>query len=313
MRRITPILASTAMLAALAACGGTTGVTKTVFATDAADTAVKALDDGKTLQSDSKTSSAMSVNHTTGDTAPTTADVSLAKNSQGGVTLTVNGVKQVFTGANATPDGHGYRVQTSNKDMSIYTWDKATVADALASSNTDYAQVWNYYVYNGKEPNTEGFAVLGTETKPDTLKGLPSATYNGRMTTKAYPNTGYVDNKTSILRLSGDVSMNADFGAGTVNGNIGNLTIRDPGTTTDVATSGSIAMDTAPISGNGFSGTLTPSGTFAGPTSTLTVSNGTYAGKFFGPNADQVGGTIGLKGNYDGEDGSGSGFFKASK
>lgn len=308
----TRIVAGTAMLAALGACGGTTSATKAVYS-DPVGTAVQALDAGKTLSTDDKTVTAMRLNQNTGDTSPTSATVSLAKNSQGGLTLTVNGDTHVFTSADATADGYGYEQKTSSTYAGVFSWDQNSVADALSSSNPDYAQIWGYQVDDGTVPNTRGFAVLGTETKAADLKNLPTATYNGWMVTETYPKAGFVDNATSKGRLRGDVTMSADFGAGNVSGNVSNLSIRDPGTTTDVSTAGSIAMDSAPITGNGFSGTLTPSGTFTGPSGALTVSNGTYAGKFFGPSADQVGGTISLQGNYAGTDGNGAGFFKASK
>lgn len=310
--------ASTAIFLALAACGGSNGSTGTMLFASDVGTAAQALDAGGTLSGSARTTSAANVNYATGDTSLTTADVSIKKNDQGGVTLTVDGVEQVFTSSDVTSDGKGYATDyaTDNKDVGLWTWNNASAADAIDPANPNYSQMWEYVtdqVNPGGGPDVTGFVVVGTETRPDTLASLPTASYNGRMYVKARPNSGFVNSQNSTTQIKGDVSMTADFGAGQVSGTVDALTIRDPGTTTDVATAGSIAMDPTAISGNGFSGSLTPSGSFAGPSGTLVMTDGAYAGTFFGPAAEEVGGAVTMQGTYDGTAVNGVGGYTASQ
>lgn len=308
--------ASTAMILALTACNGSNGATGTMLFASDVGTAAQALDAGETLSGSARTTSAANVNFDTGETGLTTADVSIKKNDQGGVTLTVDGVEQVFTSADISSDGYGYDISDAANDkyVSVFTYRDASAADTLDPSNPNYAQMWEYntnQVSAGGNPNLTGFVVVGTETKPEDIAGLPTATYNGRLYVKFRPDAGYDGGITG--RLSGDVAMTADFGAGEVSGSVGNLQLREPSTGTSVATAGSIAMDPAAISGNGFSGSLTPSGSFAGPSGALVMTDGAYAGTFFGPAAEEVGGAITMQGTYDGTAVNGVGGYTASQ
>lgn len=310
--------ASTAMILALTACNGSNGATGTMLFASDVGTAAQALDAGETLSGSARTTSAANVNFDTGETGLTTADVSIKKNDQGGVTLTVDGVEQVFTSAEISPDGYGYNIEdaANRKYVALWTWNNSSANAAIDPSNPNYAQMWEYstnQVDPTGQPNKTGFVVVGTETKPDVVASLPTASYTGRMAIKASPNSGFVNPPTSTTQIKGDVSMTADFGAGQVSGTVDALTIRDPGTTTDVAAAGSIAMDPAAISGNGFSGSLTPSGSFAGPSGALVMTDGAYAGTFFGPAAEEVGGAITMQGTYDGTAVNGVGGYTASQ
>lgn len=310
------------MLAALAACGsdggsGAGSPTTRNFAADAG-TAIKALDDGKTLTAQAGGSAAIDLNFNGGPTALTTASFDVKKNANGELTFTVNGVEQVFDTADRfieiNGESFGYEIadQANNRFINLFshTGELDTVLDP---NNPNYLQVWNYTTnqVNPGGADVRGYAVVGTETQGSALATLPSATYSGRARIDTYPAAGFVNSATSLSRVNGDLSMAADFGAGTIFGSIGNLDGNGPGQA-NAPIAGSIAMDQTAITGNGFAGTITPDATFLAATGTSGVS-GSYGGTFYGPAASQVGGTMTLTGTQNGQAINGIGFFRGDQ
>lgn len=308
------------MLAALAACdsgSGSGSPTTRNFAADAG-TAVKALDDGKTLTAQEGGSAAIDLNFNGGPTALTTASFDVKKNANGELTFTVNGVEQVFTSADRfiepTGESFGYEIDdpVNNRFVSLFSHvgDLDTVLDP---TNPSYLQVWNYSTnqVNPGGADVRGYVVVGTETQAAALATLPSATYSGRARIDTYPATGFVNTATSRSRVNGDLSMAANFGAGTISGQIDNLDGNGPGQA-NAPIAGSIAMDQTTITGNGFAGTITPDATFLAATGTSGVS-GNYGGTFYGPAASQVGGTMTLTGTQNGQAVNGIGFFRGDQ
>lgn len=284
-------------------------------------TAADALAANMTLTSNDTTSSKTSVvdwnNNTTALGAPAT--VSLKKNDQGGLTLTVNGVEQVFTSADLSSDNYGYQINDSknSKFVSLWAWDGNSMADQINGTNSygKYSHVWEYFTNQLGDPKqeTSGFAVLGTETKPAELAGMPTATYSGYSRSKMRQATGYMSEAANASVMGSAVSMTADFGAGTVSGALTNIRTRPKSSSTWTTVPGSISMDAASISGNGFAGTLTPDPTFKNTIGNPSISNGTYAGTFFGPAAEEVGGTLSAEGSGSGGAFNLNGFYQAKK
>lgn len=322
MGHIARLTTSAAMLAALAACdsgSGSGASTTRNFAADAG-TAVKALDDGKTLTAQEGGVASVDVNFGGGPTALVAHDVAIKKNASGELSLIIDGVEQAFTTADRfiEPDGSsfGYDINdpAGNRFIGLFS-QNGELDTVLDPNNPSYLQVWSFSTNQvGPDPNANeprGFAVVGTETQAAALASLPSATYSGYAQIDTYPTTGFVNSATSRSRVNGDLSMAADFGAATIFGSIGNLDGNGPGQP-NAPIAGSIAMDQTAISGNGFAGTLTPDATFLADTG-VSGTTGSYAGTFYGPSADQLGGTMTLTGSENGQAFNGIGFFRGDQ
>ena len=104
--------------------------------------------------------------------------------------------------------------------------------------------------------------------------------------------------------------MTANFGAGEVSGVMSNFVAEDE--FGDQALDGTVAMNTATFTQNGFKGTLTADDAFGAGGVTIDPTS-TYSGAFYGPSAEQVAGVINLTGS-DGTDGfNGIGYFIGQK
>ena len=335
------LVLSTAMIATLSACGGsssptasaTTGPTSVtpastqVYSSDAG-TAANALASGKTLTTDATMTSKMAaIDYSNGKPLNTKlvdpATVSLKTDTNGDVILTVNGVSQKFTTADLNANKYTYIVNdtTTKKYAQLSAYDGNNGAPTLISgtgTDTKYVQPWEFWT-NQLSGNTslynEGFFVVGTVTKPADLKGMPTATYSGKAHVLARASSGYTSFNASTMQVESDVKMTANFINGTVNGSLINIRSGPESTNPVVLTSnpGTILMNNAPISGNGFSGTVTPDSTFASTASNPTISSGTYSGNFFGPAADEVGGTLSLTGTNTSGAFNANGVFTATK
>lgn len=310
------IWTTTAMVAALAACSsGTANVqpsTTRVFAQDAG-VAAQALADGETLVAQQGGSAAMNLNYTTGDTGLTNATFEISRNVSGELTFTVNGVTQAFSPGDRIVDPNDgmvyeYQINDSANGVFVNLWnERVTLDEALDTTGTDYAQIWGYQTnqINGGQPDIQGYAAVGTETMASALSTLPTATYNGRARVTSAPTTGWVDWSTSMTRTRGDLAMTADFGAGTIGGQVSNVETRAAGAAAYVPVAGSIAMNQSNIVGNGFAGSLSADAALQASLDIGSSTTGTYSGGFYGPAAEQVAGTMTISGT----DGSGANPF----
>lgn len=320
MKLIVQLTTSTAILVALSACGSSSSSSSSSTPTtrqfaDTAGTASKALDDGATLTAQAGGSSALNLNYATGDTSLADASFALKKNADGELTFTVNGVEQAFTEADRSLfEGQvfGYQIadEENDKFVGLYSY-FGTLDESLDTDNDRYLQIWGYQSnqINNGPPDLRGYAVVGTETRPDALAALPSATYLGRARIDSYDTTGFVQNNVSQTQVRSDLNMTANFGSGTISGQMTNFEVRgqdQPG----VNIAGTISMDETSINGNGFSGTLTPDAALLAASQNSSLS-GTYGGSFYGPEGEQVGGTLAISGMGDeGDSFVGAGFFE---
>lgn len=304
MKRRTTLLACTAILTTLAACGGSSTRGTSIFSVDAG-TPGQALEDGRTLTAQDGEVVALDLNYDNDTSALADATFQLVKNTDGELTMRVNGTDYPFDPADRfiEIDGevYGYEIDEAERYISLFAW-RGTLDEALDPDTERYAEVWNYYVWDGTEPNKYGFAVVGTETKAEALAGMPTATYTGRARLNAFPDSGEPSFSTSRTVVRGDVEMTADFGAGTIAGQIDNLETRPAGGADFAATNGTIAMNETAITGNSFAGTTTPDADLRTALDLSDDTSGTYAGRFYGPNAEEVAGTL----TISGADGSGS-------
>ncbi|GLQ53773.1 hypothetical protein GCM10010862_10320 [Devosia nitrariae] len=236
-------------------------------------------------------------------------EFSIKKNDQGGVDVTIDGETISYSATDVDGD-YGWSKETEdglNRDL--YTAIGGTAEEVLAGAGRrPYHQIWSYFWDTGNESRLHGVAVVGAETRSEALEGKANATYSGWGLANIYPDdeaaAGY-----ERARIEGELNMAADFNASTISGAITDLSTetRSNGTwSASQAIAGSVAMDNAAIAGNEFSGNLTPS---ANLTATVGDFTGTYAGKFFGPNGEEVGGVLSITG----DDAVGTGFFSADE
>lgn len=323
MKTIIRLAGTSAMIGALAACGGGGsggGVTRQYA--DTAGTVGKAVQDGKTLTAQSGGSVGANLNYTTGDTGltATAPKFRVWKNANGELSYEVDGVVQDFTAAQREVDPndgntYGYTTNGVNNVWSGIWNYTGTLDEALDPNNPSYMTVWGYQTNqinpNG-QPDLKGYAVVGTETRPKDLAPLVSATYSGRARMDAHPDTGWVDNQTSRTRIRSDMNLAADFSAGTISGALTNFTIQPPGQA-EGAVAGSVSMDATTLSGNGFAGNLTPDAAFLTSLGANASLSGTYGGTFYGPAAEQVGGTLSATGSANGQGFNAIGYYTGTK
>jgi hypothetical protein len=152
-------------------------------------------------------------------------------------------------------------------------------------ANLDYTLYgrWNYRPDTTSDRNYQGYATAGYQTAPGGVPSSGSATYFGAGTAQVA--VIQQSNPQGALggNFTGDTTLNANFGNGTLTGTLGNM---KAGTESwhNVGLSGS-------ISGGAISGSTS---IVAGPTLPVGYgfsanSAGTFNGTFYGPNAEEVG------------------------
>jgi hypothetical protein len=195
-----------------------------------------------------------------------------------------------------------------------------TFADLFDSNiGSGYARrVGLYYSPAGEGLGYETRSVIGTETQDSMIAGLAAlnatATYSGRAginirdANQGWP--GFNGN------LSGDLDLVANFGSGKISGSMNNLFLELGAGQTTTSTSdpaGSIRLDEAAIQKNAFAGTMSPDAVLSAsdPAVATFAAGGKYSGAFYGPNAEEVGGTMTFDADVDGTRYLGIGNFVA--
>jgi hypothetical protein len=332
------------MIALLAACGGSDGVTNVAPPTraepeptvpaptepeptvpeltdqlfaDTDGTTAAALAAGKTLVAGESANSASKVNYGSGDVEKTTAVFKLKKNDAGALTFTVNGVDHVFKPGDKyiEDDGTSYGYDVANDVDSVYYFVSSWTGtlDEVADPATKGVQIWRYgsnqVIPDG--PDVQGFAVVGTETRSAALTSLPTAKYTGQVVLDARPTKGFENNQTSRNRIRGDLKLTANFGAGTVSGAVDGIRVRPPGEDDYTDVTGTIAMNPSAIVGNGFAGGLAADAAYQSNVGTIDASS-SYSGKFYRESAEQVAGVLNVIGQVAGGGGgyAADGFFE---
>lgn len=155
----------------------------------------------------------------------------------------------------------------------------------LAGLSLNYARYGAWAQENGDDllQNNELFAAVygGLETPVTGMPVAGSFTYNGQTLGAG------IDEAGNALAIAGNISLTADFAARAVSGSINNLVVG--------GTQGITAALNGGIADNGFNGTMNVQNA-----SQASVGGGTFDGRFFGPNAEEMAG----KWAFDGVDGS---------
>jgi len=309
----------TAMMIAgvtLSACGGSNSendmvedAPTAVFARTADGgtlTARGALEDGLVLTADGTETSALALDYNEDTTTFADATLTVAVNADGDLVTNLDGREVIFTDADRDgDDGFG-------KDLDpgfVGIFGQSEPLQEVLNDSDGYVEAVSYILADG--PSTFAYAIFGARTAAaDVPTG--SATFEGDFKVETFPATGFESISTDRAQFRGDATINVTMD-GELSGLLDDLTFRAPQEDDRVAIPGSIAMTSATITDGAFSGNLTADSELLATTD-LGISDadiGTYAGRFYGPDGEEVAGTIAVA--VQTEDGieNGVGFFIA--
>ena len=186
----------------------------------------------------------------------------------------------------------------------------------LSGAGTSLTTVITGAVYEnnfGTSRASDTYLVSGFETNPTEMTTLANnnttATYTGDILVTGRETIGSsVSTTLNVVNGTGGVSLTADFGTGSLTGTLtGSVDSTFLG-------GGTIGLDVnGNISSNGFSSSLTQNGS---TTATgITLSNAQMSGKFYGVNAQELGGTVtaDMNGPALTEPSTASGFFVGNR
>jgi hypothetical protein len=221
---------------------------------------------------------------------PTTMDAgaTLSINSAAGQVM-LNVANSAAGVSNATlsgnrPDPHFYTASAGTNTVNL------NLDSSLSGGSLSWTSYGNWWVYgtaiNPATTGREGFFVVGYRTPPASVPISGTATYVGKVTGEVvFPGTAG-DN--GINNLTGDSSLQANFGTGQISGALTNMVSSGwegpPQPWNHVSILGSFG-----IGQNAFAGT-TAVGTI--PSNEVAMSGiavGTIRGAFFGPSANELG------------------------
>jgi hypothetical protein len=161
-----------------------------------------------------------------------------------------------------------------------------------ATSNLSWTS-YGFWDVHATTSYTNTAFVTGYATPAATMPVSGTATYQGSVIGEAFhPDAAGIDG-TDFYQLTGDASLQANFGSGTIAGSLNMNSKSFEGETfpwNSVSLLGSIA-------GGQFSGTSAVTSAPANSGSLSAAATGTFAGMFFGPNAQELGAVWTL---YDG-------------
>ena len=201
-------------------------------------------------------------------------------------------------------------IDTEGLFFDLFVGGGLTIADLLDdTSGSGYARrIGIYYGQSGDGFGLQTETVFGTETTDAMIADLGMtdavATYDafGQIRIRRDDADWNIFN----ANLSGDISMEADFGAGTVSGEMGNLFFEEFAGNTEVddfEVDGSIIMNETSIQANAFGGSLSADAALTDddPGIGSVVAGVGYSGAFYGPEAEEIGGTFAGGGSYEGQ------------
>jgi hypothetical protein len=156
-------------------------------------------------------------------------------------------------------------------------------------------------------------SVIGAETTDATINQLQvdneTLQYEGGMFTEIRRQGDGFEDFNAVIR--GDVTMTADFGAGSISGEITEMEFEfgDGMGSTTIDVDGTLAMQETAILDNAFAGTMAGDQAFLTDNDAMfdeiggnaNVVDLDYSGAFYGPEADEVGGVVSGQWSGDGE------------
>ena len=225
------------------------------------------------------------------------------------IIMTVNGVSQNFRYAEAN---RFWRTGNSSSFNSSAIND-IDIADVLDGTHATVQGDYVDFIFTTENRNLgtvfenitiiSGVATIGVHTPPAAVtQQTATATYTGGFGLSFIPSAGSRSLNYGInSNNGGSLTMNVDFDANTIGG------------TGTFDRGGTITFDSAPISGNGFAGSFRLDA--AGRTESNLTNNpvGSYAGNFFGPDADDIAGVMQMNGTHANGTLLGIGGFRGDK
>ena len=302
---VKPYLLVAPTLMALTACGGSSDKSTALFAVD---TGVPnaALASGTTFETQSATLNAikMSYRDDTAELVSEPVTIKLSQDADGTILLTYGDQKFEF-GEDAKvieDDGksYGFEKDIAVKDGSgeieyIGLWSQEGELDeVLAVDREDYAQVWMVWMCTQGAPCEQTHFVVGSETKSEALGSFTSEDYEGFAYTEVR-NVEGDPNARSTVRFE-DTTLSVNFTENKVTGVLGGTQTRDRVKNSDSwkweeyqDSTATFLIKDGTISGNGFTADIVSDEILtAGDINVSGVMNG----KFYGPEAEQVAGTM---------------------
>jgi hypothetical protein len=164
-----------------------------------------------------------------------------------------------------------------------------TLNDVSATANLNYSSFGQWSISTAGSTMSTGFYGVGSPTPTASVPTTGSANYSGVAIGVAVLNqssTGYLFN--------GIATLSAIFSSNTISGGISNIKAFTAGqSNTPVGTLNAVNFTGGTISGNGFAGSASTSSP-AGTAADISGASGTFRGNFFGPAAQEAGGTFSL-------------------
>ena len=158
--------------------------------------------------------------------------------------------------------------------------------------------------------NMNRLAVIGLETRPGDMPGGTVAEYRGEVRMEVRPKEA----PGGWTRYRSDIGLTADFSKGTVSGEMDNLarwSIDGDGQVEEEPLAGlSYRLVDAPVTDSGFTTEMAPGADCA---DCLDIVSSEVIGAFYGPAADEAGGTIEVEFDDGASPRIGAGVFSSSK
>jgi hypothetical protein len=183
---------------------------------------------------------------------------------------------------------------TSQNYQGSFTYNNTTynftVSDVGATANLNYSTFgqWNITPSGTNTSASIGFYSVGSPTPAANVPTTGSATYTGGALGVASLNSS-----SASYLFSGIATLNAVFSSGTISGAITGINAYSGQTNSPAGTLNDIDLTGGTISGNGFAGSASTSST-AGTAANFSGATGSFRGNFFGPAAQEAGGTFNL-------------------
>lgn len=307
-------------IAALSACGGsnsnsdvmenvpdpTPAPVLSVAADGSTVTARDALDGGLVLFASGTETSTVALDFNNDVTELTDSTLSISLNENGELVTTLNGREVVFSEADRDGDD-GFERDLDPGFVGIFG--QSNPLQEILGEGEDYSAAVSYILADGDGSFT--YAIVGTQTAIDSIPN-GEANYEGQFKVEFVPATDFESFSGDRSQIRGDTTINLNMN-GELSGVIDDLSFRAPGEDDREPILGSITMTTASIDDGAFSGSLTADADLLALEGLgLTDDNlGTYAGRFYGPNGEEVAGTVAATVQTDEGVQNGVGFFLA--
>jgi hypothetical protein len=293
-------IASLSTIVTVSACGGTATdtpatVDPAIITATAADGTVidvrAAVDAGTTFTAQDTETTALSLDYSGDTTTATDTTLTFRVASNGDFVATINGVETVFTADDLETGGDGYSIDLEGGGFIGVFGQSESLQTQLATSGA-YSGAVSYFSTDVDDETIYSYAVIGARTATDVLPAA-NATYEGRFKVETVPATDFDSFTNDRTRLRGDVTLTVDMD-GTISGRLHELTAQQAGSSEQSDVPGEVVMAASAITAGAFGGALTASDALvtSDDYGITGADFGTYAGRFYGPDADEATGTI---------------------